>query len=77
MRMCYNLFVKHQKKGGGFMTAQKMADAMIGLSVLTAVVSGYVSISKVDVFGLAGTQWMMIAIVLGIYALYAKMRIAD
>lgn len=57
------------------MTAKKMADAMIGLSVLTAVISGYVSVSGSDVFSLAGTQWMMIAIVLGIYALYAKMRI--
>jgi hypothetical protein len=59
------------------METKKMADALIGISILVVVISGYVSISKMDVFGLAGTQWMMIAIVLGIYALYAKMRISD
>jgi hypothetical protein len=53
---------------------KKASDIMIILSALAAVLSGYVSLSRVDVMNLAGTQWMLIAIVLGIYGLYAKMR---
>lgn len=51
---------------------KKISDVLIWLSVVTVVVSGYVSLSGTDVFGLAGTQWMLIGIVLGIYGLYTK-----
>jgi hypothetical protein len=57
----------------GAMT-KKASDILIILSVLTTAISGYVSLARVDVMNLAGTQWMLIAIVLGIYGLYAKMR---
>jgi hypothetical protein len=54
----------------------KTSDWLIGLSVLAAIVAGYVSLVQTDVLKLAGTQWMMIAIVLGIYGIYAKARMA-
>lgn len=53
---------------------KNLPDVLIVLSVLAAVVAGYVSVARTDVLALAGTQWMLIAIVLGIYGLYAKMR---
>ena len=53
---------------------KQLPDILTILSVAAVIISGYVSLSKNDVFGLAGTQWMLIGIVLGIYALYAKMR---
>lgn len=54
-----------------------MSDVLVWLSVIAAVVAGYVSLVQTDVFALAGTQWMLIAIVLGIYGIYAKMRVAN
>jgi hypothetical protein len=59
------------------MNNKKMSDGLIWLSIVTAVVAGYVSFTQTDVFALAGTQWMMIAIVLGIYGIYVKMRVAN
>jgi len=41
------------------------------ISVVAAIISALVSVFKIDIY-LAGTQWMLIAIVFGIYALYAK-----
>jgi hypothetical protein len=54
------------------MKNKKISDIFIIISAITAVIAGYVSLSGSDLFGLAGTQWMLIAIVLGIYAMYAK-----
>lgn len=54
------------------MEKYKIGDWLIGASALAVVVSGYVSLTQTDVFNLAGTQWMLISIVLGIYGLYAK-----
>jgi len=42
------------------------------LSLIAVIIAGYVSVTKSDVFGLAGTQWILIGIVLAIYALTAK-----
>lgn len=56
---------------------KNLADTLIGLSVLAAVISGYVNFTQSDVFKLAGTQWILIAIVLGIYGLYVKVRKTD
>lgn len=56
------------------METKKASDWLIAVSVLAAVVSGYVSLSQNDLFGLAGTQWILVAIVLGIYGLYAKVK---
>jgi len=63
------------KNGGGGNMNKKHSDILMGLSVLAVAVSAYDSIYKTDVFGLAGTQWMLVALVLGVYGIYAKMRI--
>ena len=44
--------------------------ALMGLSVLTAVVAAYVFFTQQSVFGIAGTQWVLVAIVLAVYASY-------
>jgi len=54
------------------MNNKMTSDILMGVSVLTVIISGYVSLSGKDFFGLAGTQWMLIAIVLAIYGLYTK-----
>lgn len=56
------------------MNNKKTADTLVIISVIAAVISGYVSLTKGELFGLAGTQWILIAIVLGIYGLYVKMK---
>lgn len=56
------------------MNNKKYSDMLMWVSVLAVVISGYVSLSQKELFGLAGTQWMLIAIVLGIYGIYAKMK---
>lgn len=42
----------------------------IVLSAIAVILSAVVSFAKVDILGLAGTQWILIGIVFGIYALY-------
>jgi|WetSurMetagenome_2_1015567.scaffolds.fasta_scaffold56820_2 hypothetical protein len=56
------------------MNTKKTADVLAVLSVLSVLIAGYVNLSKADVFNLAGTQWILIGIVLGIYAMYLRMR---
>ena len=56
------------------MKKYKYEDILMGLSVLAVLVSGYDSLYKTDVLGLAGTQWMLIALVLAVYGIYIKMR---
>jgi hypothetical protein len=51
----------------------KLYDFLIILSGGAAVISGLVSILKAD-FWLAGTQWMLVAIVLAIYAIFVKVK---
>jgi len=53
---------------------KKHESILMWLSVLAVVLSGYDSLAKTDVFGLAGTQWMLIAIILGIYGSYLRMK---
>jgi len=53
---------------------KKYSDILLGLSVLAVLISGYDSLARTDVFGLAGTQWMMIALILAVYGIYAKLR---
>ncbi|MDQ1283897.1 MAG: hypothetical protein QG620_245 [Patescibacteria group bacterium] len=77
--LCYNETVNQNTKTEwrwNMMDNKKIADGLIAVSVATALISGYVSVFGSDVFNLAGTQWMMIAIVLGIYGLYAKLKMA-
>jgi hypothetical protein len=56
---------------------EKIADILIALSVVTVLLAAYVNIAnlKNGFLNLAGTQWILIAIVLGIYGLYAKDRL--
>ncbi|MFZ2193828.1 MAG: hypothetical protein WAV31_06315 [Candidatus Moraniibacteriota bacterium] len=54
--------------------AKKYSDILMGLSVLAVLISGYDSLYKTDVFGLAGTQWMLVALILAVYGIYAKLR---
>lgn len=54
------------------MKMQKIADILISLSVVTAIVSGMVSLFQLNWY-LAGTQWMLVAIALGIYGLFIKL----
>lgn len=51
-----------------------MSDVLIIISIIAAVIAGFVSLTQNNLFNLAGTQWMLIAIVLGIYAMYSKMK---
>jgi len=47
------------------------AETLFILSVCAAVLSAVQSLTNVELY-LAGTQWMMVAIALGIYAIYLK-----
>lgn len=53
---------------------KKLPDVLASLSIVAVLLAGYVNLSKADVLSLAGTQWILIGIVLGIYAMYLKMR---
>jgi len=53
---------------------QKMSDTLIALSVIAVAISAYVNISQKELLNLAGTQWILIGIALGIYGLYVKNR---
>lgn len=59
------------------MKKYKHDDILMGLSVVAVLISGYDSLYQTDVFGLAGTQWMLIALILAVYGIYAKMRKGD
>jgi hypothetical protein len=54
----------------------KLPDILMVLSILAVISAGYDFLTKNDFLSLAGTQWLLIAIALAIYGLYAKMRIA-
>lgn len=51
---------------------KNLGNILIVLSVAAVVISGYVNVTQNEVLKLAGTQWILIAIVLGIYGIYAK-----
>ncbi|GBE16533.1 hypothetical protein BMS3Abin15_00354 [bacterium BMS3Abin15] len=51
---------------------KKHSNILIILSLVSAVLAGIVNLTVAEtVLGLAGTQWVLVAIVLGIYAVYA------
>lgn len=58
-------------KGGGNMKNINCANPLFGLSVAAAVLSGYASVYN-PVFGLAGTQWMLLAILFAVWAIFRK-----
>ncbi len=51
----------------------KYADILVYLSVAVALIAGAVSLFNLS-FWLAGTQWMLISVILGIYAIFAKIK---
>ena len=51
----------------------KAYDFLIILSALAVIISALVSVLKLE-FWLAGTQWMLVGIVLAIYALFVKTK---
>jgi predicted Na+-dependent transporter len=50
---------------------------LIILSIAAVLIAAYNFFTKSDVLNLAGTQWILIAIVFGIYALYSKTGITE
>ena len=50
----------------------KLADTLIVFSVIASIVSGLGSLFKLEMY-LAGTQWMLVAIALGIYGLFIRL----
>ncbi|MFA6160086.1 MAG: hypothetical protein WC678_03305 [Parcubacteria group bacterium] len=56
------------------MKKYKYEDILVGLSVLAVLISGYDSLYQTNVLNLAGTQWILIALVLAVYGIYVKMR---
>lgn len=56
------------------MNAKSISNVLIALAVLTAVVAGIVSIFQLNNWYLAGTQWMLISVILGIFAIYAELK---
>lgn len=53
---------------------KNLPDIAMALSLLAVIISGYVNISQNNLFKLAGTQWILIGIVLAVYALYLKRK---
>jgi len=53
---------------------KKLSNVLIALAVITAVIAGIVSAFQITGWYLAGTQWMMIAIIFGIFAIYAELK---
>jgi hypothetical protein len=51
----------------------KLAEIAMLLSVVAVLISGVVSFWQIT-FWLAGTQWILIGIVLGVYGIFLKMR---
>lgn len=51
-----------------------ISNVLIAASVLMAIIAGIVSVFQINDWYLAGTQWMMISIVFGIFAIYAEMK---
>lgn len=52
------------------MTKSKLSVGVMVASVLATAVSFYVFLSGQDLFNIAGTQWILIGIALGVYGLY-------
>ena len=53
------------------MKNMNFANPLFGFSVVAAVLSGFASFYS-PVFGLAGTQWMLLAILFAAWALFKK-----
>jgi hypothetical protein len=51
-----------------------ISNVLIALAVLAAIIAGIVSVFQINNWYLAGTQWMLISVVLGVFAIYAEMK---
>ena len=60
--------------GGVDMNMKNKSDILAGLSIVAVILAAVDFVVKTDVLNLAGTQWILIGIVLGIYALYFKSK---
>jgi hypothetical protein len=45
-----------------------MAKAAMALSMVTLILAAYVFFTQQEIFGIAGTQWILISIAMGVYA---------
>lgn len=56
------------------MNMKNKSDVLVMLSIVAVILAAVDFLFKMDVLTLAGTQWILIGIVLAIYALYFKAR---
>ena len=56
------------------MNMKNKSDILAGLSIVAVILAAVDFVVKTDVLNLAGTQWILIGIVLSIYALYFKSK---
>ena len=49
---------------------ETMSKVAIGLSLIAVVLAAVDTLAKMDILGLAGTQWILVGIVLAVYAVY-------
>ena len=47
-----------------------MSKAAIVISIIAVILTALVSFAKVPILGIAGTQWMEVAILFAVYAIY-------
>jgi hypothetical protein len=52
------------------MNKGKLSMMVMGASLLATVISGYVFVSGQNILNIAGTQWILVGIALGIYGSY-------
>jgi hypothetical protein len=55
---------------------KKYDSILMILSLLAAIISAVDSLYQINVLGLAGTQWMLVALILAVYGIYVKMRMS-
>jgi hypothetical protein len=56
------------------MKKQNTGDFLMGFSALAALISGFVFLTQSSFLDLAGTQWILIAVIFALYGIYAKMK---
>jgi hypothetical protein len=52
----------------------KLPELLMLVSLATAILGGVVSVFQMNNLWLAGTQWVLIAILFAIYSLFAEMK---
>lgn len=49
---------------------ESLAKTAIALSVIAVILAAVDTLAGVDILGLAGTQWILVGIVMAVYAVY-------